>query len=142
MGSPGTSGSSERIIVEERLLNWFRGQGVSEEGASRAVKLLHGPTLAAAPRPSRWNRRGEFKEAERCRYLWYRHAARILRWCDRTKFPTEVTDILRQKIFPTAGGDDEAAGQVVEGGVSAVGGGRPLTTHGDQQSACQSQGLG
>ena len=111
--------SAQRVAIEEQLANWFRGQGVSQEGARRAVVLLDGPTLIAQPRPSKWNRRGVFGDAERCRYLWYRHAARILGWCDRKKFPDVVTEILRVHIFPTVVGNHEALGESTEGGVSA-----------------------
>lgn len=70
-------------------------------------------------RPSRWNRRGKFGVQERCRYLWYRHAARILGWCDRKKFPDLVTGILRAHVFPTPGGEDETTREDGKGGVAA-----------------------
>lgn len=111
--------SAERVSVEEELEIWFTGQGVSSEGARRAVRLLDADALLSQPRPSRWNRRGTFGVQERCRYLWYRHAARILGWCDRRRFPDRVTRILRGHIFPTLGEHDEAAREDVTGRVSA-----------------------
>ena len=123
METGGNCKSAERLSLEVELANWFTGQGVSAEGASRAVQLLDATALLAQPRPSRWNRRGNFGVQERCRYLWYRHAARILGWCDRTRFPDIVTRILRSHIFPTQGGSDEAAREDVPGRVPA--GARP-----------------
>ena len=108
---------AERIFLESELRNWFKGQGVSEEGAARAVQLLDASSLLAQPRPSRWNRRGDFGVQERCRYLWYRHAARILGWCERRSFPAIVTGLLRGHVFPTQGGRHETPG---EGGPGRV----------------------
>jgi hypothetical protein len=103
--------SAERIFLESELRNWFARQGVSETGAGRAIQLLDASALLAQPRPSRWNRRGEFGVQERCRYLWYRHAARILGWCERRRFPDAVTGLLRGHVFPTVGGRHEATRQ-------------------------------
>ena len=111
--------SADRISLEGELQKWFGEQGVSEEGATRAVQLLDASTLLAQPRPSRWNRRGNFGVQERCRYLWYRHAARILGWCERKRFPDLVTGILRGHIFPTQGVRDEAPREDGEGRLSA-----------------------
>ena len=111
--------SADRIHLESVLRNWFAQQGVSEAGASRAVVLLDASTLLSQPRPSRWNRRGTFGVQERCRYLWYRHAARILGWCDRRRFPGEVTAILRGHIFPCQGGRDETTREDGEARVTA-----------------------
>ena len=124
----GNCKSAARISLEGELEKWFAGQGVSPEGASRAVQLLDANTLLAQPRPSRWNRRGAFGVQERCRYLWYRHAARILGWCERRRFPDIVTDILRQHIFPTQGGHDEATRQDGSEGVSAAARPGPIAT--------------
>ena len=110
--------SAEREALEGALHNWFQGQGVSVAGATRAVRLLDAEVLLAQPRPSRWNRKGDFGVQERCRYLWYRHAARILGWCDRRRFPAIVTDILRGHAFPQHGGRDEAACEEDKGSVS------------------------
>lgn len=118
--------------------NWFTGQGVSSEGASRAVRLLDATALLAQPRLSRWNRRGNFGVQERCRYLWYRHAARILGWCDRTRFPDIVTRILRGHIFPTQGRRDEAAHKDVMGRVSAGARPGPIAIDADHLPAGQS----
>ena len=114
-----TGKSADRVSLERELQQWFTGQGVSLEGAARAVQLLDASTLLAQPRPSRWNRRGEFGVQERCRYLWYRHAARILGWCDRRRFPDIVTGILRGHVFPTRGVSDEATREDGAGRVSA-----------------------
>ena len=108
------------ISVEAELRNWFRGQGVSEEGAARAVLLLDARTLLAQPRPGRWNRRGTFGVQERCRYLWYRHAAVILGWCERRRFPDLVTGILRGHVFPTEGGRNEATREGGSGRVTTA----------------------
>ena len=123
MESSRASASAERDSFECELHKWFEGQGVSKEGATRAVQLLDASTLLAQPRPSRWNRRGEFGLQERCRYLWYRHAARILGWCERRRFPDSVTSILRGHVFPSQAARDEApredgAGRVTAGGTS------------------------
>ena len=111
--------SAERVCLEVELVNWFAQQGVSGVGASRALRLLDATALLAEPRPSRWNRRGNFGVQERCRYLWYRHAARILGWCDRQRFPDVVTRLLRGHIFPTHDGRVEAAREDVTGRVPA-----------------------
>lgn len=123
MEAAGNWKSAERVSLEVELENWFTGQGVSREGASRAVRLLDASALLSTPRPSRWNRRGNFGVQERCRYLWYRYAARILGWCDRRRFPDIVTRILREHIFPTPVGEDEAPREDVTRRVSA--GARP-----------------
>ena len=52
--------SAERILLEGELTKWFGEQGVSATGASRAVSLLDATVLLAEPRPSRWNRKGDF----------------------------------------------------------------------------------
>ena len=119
----GNCNSAERVYLEVELEKWFTGQGVSREGALRAVRLLDATALLAQPRPSRWNRRGNFGVQERCRYLWYRHAARILGWCERTRFPDIVTQLLRGHIFPDQGGRHEAASENVTGRLPA--GARP-----------------
>lgn len=119
MESGSTCKSAERKSLEVNLHNWFISQGVSTEAATRAVQLLDATRLLAHPRPSRWNRRGKFGVQERCRYLWYRHAARILGWCDRKKFPDLVTGILRAHVFPTPGGEDETTREDGKGGVAA-----------------------
>ena len=121
MESIRISASAERLSLECELHKWFSGQGVSKEGATRAVQLLDARTLLAQPRPSRWNRRGEFGVQERCRYLWYRHAARILGWCERRRFPDIVTSILRGHVFPTLAVSDEATRQDAAGRVTAGG---------------------
>ena len=114
-----TCKSAERVSLEGELYKWFTDQGVSHSGAARAVQLLDASTLLAQPRPSRWNRRGEFAVQDRCRYLWYRHAARILGWCERKRFPDIVTGILRGHVFPTLDGRDEATCQDGKGRLSA-----------------------
>ena len=108
MEDKNTRKSAERVSLEGDLQSWFAGQGVSVDGAARAVQLLDANLLLAQPRPSRWNRKGSFGEQERCRYLWYRHAARILGWCERRRFPELVTGILRTHVFPQQTGRDEA----------------------------------
>ena len=116
----GSCKSADRVHLEGILQRWFAAQGVSEEGATRAVRLLDASTLLVQPRPSRWNRRGAFGIQERCRYLWYRHAARILGWCDRRRFPDIVTGILRDHVFPSEAGRDEATREDGKGRVPAI----------------------
>lgn len=120
MERSNTSESANRISLESDLRNWFRGQGVSEEAAARAVSLLDARTLLSQPRPGRWNRRGTFGVQERCRYLWYRHSARILGWCERRRFPDLVTSILRGHVFPAEGGGNEATREDGSGRVTAA----------------------
>ena len=119
MENSGSCKSAERVDLEGVLHRWFAAQGVSEEGATRAVRLLDASTLLAQPRPSHWNRRGAFGIQERCRYLWYRHAARILGWCECRRFPDIVTGILRTHVFPTQAGRDEATREDGAGRVPA-----------------------
>ena len=132
------SKSAERISLEGELHKWFSKQGVSEEGSARAVRLLDARELLAQPRPSRWNRKGEFGIQARCRYLWYRHAARILGWCERQKFPDLVTGLLRGHVFPAQDGGDEAPRTDDEGRLSAVAPAGPNARDADQRSAGQS----
>jgi hypothetical protein len=139
MDSGGNWKSAERVALEGELESWFTGQGVSSEGASRVVRLLDATTLLAQPRPSRWNRRGDFGIQERCRYLWYRHAARILGWCERTRFPDIVTRILRAHIFPTHSGRDEAPREDVTRWVSAGARPGPIAIDADHLPAGQSR---
>ena len=138
----GCCKSTTRVSLEAELAKWFAGQGVSTEGASRAVQLLDANTLLAQPRPSRWNRRGEFGVQERCRYLWYRHAARILGWCERRRFPDIVTGILRQHIFPTHGPSDEAPREDGARRVSAGPAPGPLAIDADRRTAGESPCIG
>ena len=100
--------SVERVSLEGELQKWFAGQGVSSTGPTRAVQLLDASVLLAQPRPSQWNQRGDFRVHERCRYLWYKHATRILGWFDRRRFPDIVTTILCRYAFLEQGGRDEA----------------------------------
>lgn len=134
--------SAERVCLEVELANWFTQQGVSRVGASRVLRLLDATALLAEPRPSRWNRRGNFGVQERCRYLWYRHAARILGWCDRQRFPDVVTRLLRRHIFPTHDGRDEAARSDVTGRVPAGASPGPIAIVADRLPAGQSITLG
>ena len=126
--------SAERVLLEAELHKWFANQGVSEEGAARALQLLDASTLLAQPRPSRWNRRGDFGVQERCRYLWYRHAARILGWCERKRFPDIVTGILRAHIFPSRHVRDEATREDGSGRLSAGGHRDPIAIVADGHS--------
>lgn len=112
--------SVERISLEGELQSWFAGQGVSVESAARAVQLLDVNVLLVQPRPSRWNRKGNFGDQERCRYLWYRHAVRILGWCERRRFPDIVTGILRTHVFPPQVGRDETTREDAKGITSAA----------------------
>jgi len=66
------------------------------------------------------NRKGTFGIQERCRYLWYRHAARILGWCERRRFPDNVTGILRGHVFPQQVGGDEETREDAKGSISAA----------------------
>ena len=138
MDCSGTLQIAERVPLECELRDWFLSQGVSQEGSARALELLDRSTLLAQPRPSRWNRRGEFGVQERCRYLWYRHAARILGWCDRRRFPDLVTCILRQHVFPSRNGQDEAPREVGAGRVTAGHHARPIANAADRRTAGQS----
>ena len=91
------------------IRSWFRSQGVGEEGAARAVRLLNREVLLNERRPARWNRRGQFGPEERCRYMWYRHSAKILGWCERHQFPAEIREILRNHCFPSPRAENEEA---------------------------------
>ena len=133
----GACKSAERVLLEGELQKWFKNQGVSEEGAARAVQLLDASTLLAQPRPSRWNRRGDFGVQERCRYLWYRHAARILGWCERKAFPDIVTGILRAHVFPSRNVSDEAPREDVKGSLSAGGHANPIAIVAEHRSSGQ-----
>jgi hypothetical protein len=95
------------LPCRRQLHSWFLGQGVSEGSVVQAVCLCEGKYLQAQRRPASWNRRGKFKIQEHCRYLWYRHVARLLGWCERKQFPTLVTEILRTHIYPIACENDE-----------------------------------
>lgn len=122
------------------IWRWFRSQGIAEAGASRAVRLLNAEVLLTEPRPGRWNRRGEFGVEERCRYLWYRHAAKILGWCERQHFPNEIRDILRTKCFPPPSVGNEEVGQDGTGIDSIGDSGRGWT--GELFPVCVLEGLG
>lgn len=106
MGDSGSlqgEGEAQRIGgVEGELFSWFRVQGVSEEGSRKAIALLDSRYLEEEPRPRRWNQKAEFGHQERCRYLWYRHAARILGWTERTQFPDFVRELLRSEYYPSS----------------------------------------
>ena len=142
MENSRTSAIAERASLECELHKWFSDQGVSSEGATRAVQLLDAGKLLAQPRPSRWNRRGEFGVQERCRYLWYRHAARILGWCERRKFPDIVTSILRGHVFPSQSVSDEAPGTDGKGRVtSGATFAGPIATNPDRSRAGKSYAL-
>ena len=95
------------LPCRRKLHSWFLGQGVLEGSATQAIRLCESKYLQAQQHPASWNRRGKFGVQEHCRYLWYRHAARLLGWCERKQFPTLVTEILRAHIYPTVGGNDE-----------------------------------
>ena len=141
MERSNTWACANRISLESELRNWFTEQGVTEEGAARAVGLLDASTLLAQPRPSRWNRRGTFGIQERCRYLWYRHAARILGWCERRRFPDIVTGILRGHVFPTEGGRDEATREDGSGRVTTAAHAGSIAADPDQHYAGKSPSM-
>jgi len=137
MDAVGASKSAERVSLEGELQRWFVKQGVSEEGASLVVQLLDASLFLAHPRPNRWNRRGDFGVQERCRYLWYRHAARILGWCERKRFPDIVTGILRAHVFLTRNVDDEETREAGKGRLSAGCHAGPIAIFADRHSAGQ-----
>ena len=97
------------LRCRRQLHSWFRQQGLSEGSATRAIRLCEEQYLEDQPRPGAWNRCGKFGVSEHRRYLWYRHAARLLGWCERKPFPAFVTDIIRTHIYRTVGQDDEEA---------------------------------
>lgn len=97
------------ILGCRRLLHtWFVQQGVSARSVDLAIQLCGAVFLQAQPHPRSWNRRGKFEVTQHCRYLWYRHAARILGWCNLKPFPDFVTEILRTHVFPTVVNENEA----------------------------------
>jgi hypothetical protein len=95
------------LSCRTKLHFWFLEQGVSEGRAAQAIRLCEGKYLQAQPRPASWNQRGKFGIREHCRYLWYRHAVRLLGWYERKQFPASTTEILCSHIYSTAGEDDE-----------------------------------
>ncbi|KAG0575285.1 hypothetical protein KC19_VG333600 [Ceratodon purpureus] len=68
----------DREVEVEKLRAWVRGQGRSEGTSSTIVALLQVDSLLSEPRSRSWLRRGNFEEEDKLRYLWYRHAARLL----------------------------------------------------------------
>jgi len=100
---------------------WFRDQGVSVAGVEKVVNLCDPDYLEAQPRPASWNRRGQFHAQDRHRYLWYRHAARILGWRDRHQFPEFISSFLRDHIYPSPAVQYEEAREIatLQGGTTA-----------------------
>ncbi|KAG0594451.1 hypothetical protein M758_UG078600 [Ceratodon purpureus] len=103
--------SPERGVEVEKLRAWVRGQGRSEGTASKIVALLEVEQLLSEPRPRTWLRRGNFEEEEKLRYLWYRHAARLLGWKERQRFPEFVSTLLKTHTFRSHGVRDEGVAQ-------------------------------
>ncbi|KAG0553302.1 hypothetical protein KC19_12G000500 [Ceratodon purpureus] len=103
--------SPERWFEVEKLRAWVRGQGRSEGTASKIVALLQVDQLLSEPRPRTWLRRGNFEEEDKLRYLWYRHAARLLGWKERQKFPGFVSTLLKSHTFWSHRVRDEAVAQ-------------------------------
>ena len=66
MGKSGGEKSAHRLALEGELETWFQWHGVSESGASRAVRLLDASYLLAQSRSSNWNWKGDFGIQERC----------------------------------------------------------------------------
>ena len=101
----------DREVEVEKLRAWVRGQGRSEGTASKIVALLQVDQLLSEPRPRSWLRRGNFEEEDKLRYLWYRHAARLLGWKERQIFPGFVSALLKRHSFRSHGVRDEAVAQ-------------------------------
>ncbi|KAG0572930.1 hypothetical protein KC19_VG135100 [Ceratodon purpureus] len=104
----GSKAMTEGVLACRRKLHtWFLEQGLSEGSATQAIRLCDFVYLEAQSRPVAWNRRGKFGIPERSRYLWYRHAAKLLGWYDRKQFPSVVIDILQHHVYPSPGDEDE-----------------------------------
>lgn len=129
----GEEEAKELVGVEAELHRWFRVEGASEEGSRKAVALLNSDYLLAQPRPRRWNRRGEFGHAERCRYLWYRHAAKILGWCERHQFPDFIRNLLREQYYPATTGERHEETRTSEDGDQVAGHGKRHKDTGDDR---------
>ena len=94
----------------------FAAEGWEAEGdtSGAAAGRDHAPCATTAEQvESPWT----IRDGERCRYLWYRHAARILSWCDRKQFPDNVIRILRTYIFSTQASKNEETREDGKGGV-------------------------
>lgn len=87
------------VGAEGAIRNWVRQQGRSKATSEKVVALLQRQCLLAEPRPKMWNRKGKFADAEHCRYLWYRHTAKLLGWKERRHFPEFVTSLLKNHFF-------------------------------------------
>lgn len=92
---------SEQVLreAESVIQAWGLRSGVPETVISRLVSCFDSKFLLSLPRPTGF-KRGKFSASQIHRYLWYRQAAKALGWRDRQKFPTEIEDLLKVRVWP------------------------------------------
>lgn len=66
---------------------------------SRLVSCFNSKFLMSLPKSTGF-KRGKFSPSHIHRYLWYRQTAKTLGWRDRHKFPTEIEDLLKVRVWP------------------------------------------
>ena len=65
----------------------------------RLVRCFDSKFLLSLPRPTGF-KQGKFSASQIHRYLWYRQAAKALGWRNKQKFPTEIEDLLKVRVWP------------------------------------------
>ena len=82
-------------------------------------------------------KRGKNSPSQIHRYLWYRQAAKALGWRDRQKFPVEIEDLLKARVWPDGEAQMRNEGQIdipnnshkTNVGIGAAGGGLAAFRH-------------
>jgi hypothetical protein len=92
---------SEQVLCEAEsvIQAWGLRSGVPDTVVSRLVSCFDSKFLLSLPRLAGF-KRGKFSPSQIHCYLWYRQAAKALGWRDRQKFPTEIEDLLKVRVWP------------------------------------------
>lgn len=113
------------------IREWAVSAGASPEGADHLVLCLRDVFLKAQPQPTLKYRRGQFSYAQNCRHLWYRRAAKILGWGQRSNIPADIAAIIKRRWPDTVSNGAEASNRRVSAPTVGAGSG-PLEYVGDR----------
>jgi hypothetical protein len=94
------------VAVQEFILGWARGLGVSNEGCAKLICCLDIDYLLSLPRNFKNYRRGNFHGQAHAQHLWYCNVARVVGWHGtRHQFPSAILALIKYKVWSESKGD-------------------------------------
>jgi hypothetical protein len=98
-------GEGQDLGILAVLEAWLRGISCTKGQISGVLALVNPAHLRALLQPKRKYRKVCCDMNANLRYLWYRNTASILGWQEQTKFPEHIHNLLKIRVFPSAGLD-------------------------------------